>query len=63
MPLLTDHVFVLVPLQASIVTGDRVWRMPLFEHYTKQMTDCQLADLNNLGKYRYVAIVAAAALT
>uniref|UniRef100_A0A8C9FN91 Cytosol aminopeptidase n=1 Tax=Pavo cristatus TaxID=9049 RepID=A0A8C9FN91_PAVCR len=37
--------------QASIVTGDRVWRMPLFEHYTKQVTDCPLADLSNIGKY------------
>ncbi|XP_051993577.1 cytosol aminopeptidase [Xyrauchen texanus] len=37
--------------KASIVTGDRVWRMPLFQHYTKQITDCALADLNNIGKY------------
>ncbi|KAJ1214290.1 hypothetical protein NDU88_001913 [Pleurodeles waltl] len=37
--------------EASIVTGDRVWRMPLFEHYTKQITESQLADLNNIGKY------------
>ncbi|XP_029003579.1 cytosol aminopeptidase [Betta splendens] len=37
--------------KASVVTGDRVWRMPLFEHYTKQVTDSQLADLNNIGKY------------
>ncbi|XP_072240952.1 cytosol aminopeptidase [Leuresthes tenuis] len=36
---------------ASVVTGDRVWRMPLFQHYTKQVTDSQLADLNNIGKY------------
>ncbi|XP_029950249.1 cytosol aminopeptidase [Salarias fasciatus] len=37
--------------KASVVTGDRVWRMPLFEHYSKQVTDSQLADLNNIGKY------------
>uniref|UniRef100_A0A8C5GW97 Cytosol aminopeptidase n=1 Tax=Gouania willdenowi TaxID=441366 RepID=A0A8C5GW97_GOUWI len=37
--------------KASVVTGDRVWRMPLFEHYTRQVTDSQLADLNNIGKY------------
>ncbi|CAM4549672.1 cytosol aminopeptidase [Lepidochelys kempii] len=37
--------------EASILTGDRVWRMPLFEHYTKQVTDCPLADLSNVGKY------------
>lgn len=39
------------------MTGDRVWRMPLFQHYTKQVTDSQLADLNNIGKYsRYVSV-------
>ncbi|XP_032881894.1 cytosol aminopeptidase isoform X1 [Amblyraja radiata] len=37
--------------EASIVTGDRVWRMPLFQHYTRQVTESQLADLNNIGKY------------
>ncbi|KAJ8000433.1 hypothetical protein DPEC_G00180080 [Dallia pectoralis] len=37
--------------QASVVTGDRMWRMPLFDHYTRQVTECQLADLNNIGKY------------
>uniref|UniRef100_A0A673FYT6 Cytosol aminopeptidase n=1 Tax=Sinocyclocheilus rhinocerous TaxID=307959 RepID=A0A673FYT6_9TELE len=34
-----------------IITGDRVWRMPLFQHYTKQITESALADLNNIGKY------------
>ncbi|XP_056136738.1 cytosol aminopeptidase [Lampris incognitus] len=37
--------------KASVVTGDRVWRMPLYQHYTRQVTDSQLADLNNIGKY------------
>uniref|UniRef100_A0A8C0ECZ5 Cytosol aminopeptidase n=1 Tax=Bubo bubo TaxID=30461 RepID=A0A8C0ECZ5_BUBBB len=37
--------------EASVLTGDRVWRMPLFEHYKKQVTDCPLADLSNIGKY------------
>uniref|UniRef100_A0A8B9LZU2 Cytosol aminopeptidase n=1 Tax=Accipiter nisus TaxID=211598 RepID=A0A8B9LZU2_9AVES len=37
--------------EASVLTGDRVWRMPLFEHYTKQVTECPLADLSNIGKY------------
>ncbi|XP_006629237.1 cytosol aminopeptidase [Lepisosteus oculatus] len=37
--------------KASIVTGDRVWRMPLFQHFTRQVTESQLADLNNIGKY------------
>lgn len=31
-------------------TGDRVWRMPLYTHYTSQMTDHDAYDLNNLGK-------------
>ena len=37
--------------QASVRTGDRVWRMPLFKQYADEMTDCHLADLNNVGKY------------
>ncbi|XP_012592986.1 cytosol aminopeptidase [Microcebus murinus] len=48
-------------LQASIETGDRVWRMPLFEHYTRQVVDCQLADVNNVGKYRAGGACTAAA--
>ncbi|KAG8453540.1 hypothetical protein GDO86_000246 [Hymenochirus boettgeri] len=48
--------------EASVVTGDRVWRMPLFEHYTKQVTESALADLNNVGKYsRYGGACTAAA--
>ncbi|XP_013778400.1 cytosol aminopeptidase-like [Limulus polyphemus] len=37
--------------QAGMRTGDRVWRMPLFQHYTKQVTESHLADLNNVGKH------------
>ncbi|XP_060578489.1 cytosol aminopeptidase-like [Ruditapes philippinarum] len=37
--------------KAGANTGDRVWRMPLFNHYTKQVTDCKLADVNNIGKH------------
>nr|XP_023655234.1 cytosol aminopeptidase [Paramormyrops kingsleyae] len=37
--------------KVSVITGDRVWRMPLFQHYTRQVTESQLADLNNVGKY------------
>lgn len=37
--------------KCGIQTGDRVWRMPLFQHFTKQTTDSQLADLCNIGKY------------
>lgn len=36
--------------QAGKETGDRVWRMPLFSHYTNQMTEHEGYDLNNLGK-------------
>ncbi|WAR20885.1 AMPL-like protein [Mya arenaria] len=37
--------------KAGSRTGDRMWRMPLFSHYSGQVTDCQLADVNNVGKY------------
>ncbi|XP_040821936.1 cytosol aminopeptidase [Ochotona curzoniae] len=47
--------------EASVETGDRVWRMPLFEHYTRQVIDCQLADVNNIGKYRSAGACTAAA--
>ncbi|KFM65153.1 Cytosol aminopeptidase, partial [Stegodyphus mimosarum] len=35
--------------KAGYTTGDRVWRMPLFKHFTKLVTKCQLADLNNIS--------------
>ncbi|XP_001369177.2 cytosol aminopeptidase [Monodelphis domestica] len=47
--------------EASTETGDRMWRMPLFEHYTRQIVDCQLADINNIGKYRSGGACTAAA--
>ncbi|XP_071793607.1 cytosol aminopeptidase-like [Asterias amurensis] len=37
--------------QAGIETGDRLWRMPIFQHYSSQVNDCHLADLSNVGKY------------
>uniref|UniRef100_A0A8W7K854 Cytosol aminopeptidase n=1 Tax=Anopheles albimanus TaxID=7167 RepID=A0A8W7K854_ANOAL len=36
--------------EAGSQTGDRVWRMPLFKHYSEQMCDHGGYDLNNLGK-------------
>uniref|UniRef100_T1IIZ4 Cytosol aminopeptidase n=1 Tax=Strigamia maritima TaxID=126957 RepID=T1IIZ4_STRMM len=36
--------------QAGVRTGDRVWRMPLFDHFSRQMKNAHLADLNNMGK-------------
>ncbi|KAK3094914.1 hypothetical protein FSP39_007842 [Pinctada imbricata] len=47
--------------QAGSKTGDRVWRMPLFNHYTKKITKCQLADLNNIGGSRSAGACTAAA--
>lgn len=35
---------------AGSESGDRVWRMPLFKHYSEQMCDHNGYDLNNLGK-------------
>ncbi|XP_059148773.1 cytosol aminopeptidase-like isoform X2 [Physella acuta] len=46
---------------AGKVTGDRMWRMPLFKHYTKQMTECDLADINNVSKKREAGSCTAAA--
>ncbi|XP_042872445.1 cytosol aminopeptidase-like isoform X2 [Penaeus japonicus] len=37
--------------KAGTTTGDRVWRMPLWKHYSSQVTDFGLADVHNLGKY------------
>lgn len=36
--------------EAGVHTGDRVWRLPLYSHYTSQVTDSQLADCLNVGK-------------
>ncbi|XP_054264380.1 cytosol aminopeptidase-like isoform X2 [Macrosteles quadrilineatus] len=36
--------------QAGAVTGDRVWRFPLWEQYSKRMTDFASVDVNNVGK-------------
>lgn len=30
------------------MTGDRVWRMPLYSQYSKQI-EGQVADINNIG--------------
>jgi len=35
--------------KCSQITGDRVWRMPLWEHYTDKMNKAPLADLNNIS--------------
>jgi len=35
--------------QCGRLTGDRVWRMPLWQHYTDQVKKSPLADLNNIS--------------
>ncbi|CAH0552893.1 unnamed protein product [Brassicogethes aeneus] len=35
---------------AGAETGDRVWRFPLWKHYSKQISDNAAYDLNNIGK-------------
>ena len=47
------HLFI-VHIQASSLTGDYLWRMPLYVQYTK-MIESQIADLSNVGtKGRYM---------
>ena len=41
------HALMLRP-QAGHVTGDRLWRMPLYRQYTKQIQD-RVADISNVG--------------
>ncbi|GIX79017.1 cytosol aminopeptidase [Caerostris extrusa] len=36
--------------KAGSITGDRVWRMPLFDYYRKAVKYSHLADINNIGK-------------
>ncbi|CAL1300252.1 unnamed protein product [Larinioides sclopetarius] len=36
--------------KAGCVTGDRVWRFPLYDYYKKAVKSSPLADLNNIGK-------------
>lgn len=35
---------------SAIHTGDRVWRMPLFSHYTTKMTNSTSFDIKNFGR-------------
>lgn len=36
--------------KASVITGDRVWRMPLWDYFKRKMNDFVSYDLNNTGK-------------
>ena len=46
---------------AAFETGDRVWQMPLYELYLKQMKESPTADLNNIGGGRAGGACTAAA--
>ncbi|GAB1607736.1 aminopeptidase [Argonauta hians] len=37
--------------EAGSETGDRMWRLPLFQHYSDQVLHSQLAAVNNVGKH------------
>jgi len=47
--------------KAGMETGDRVWRMPLFKHYTELMTKSTIADINNISASREAGSCTAAA--
>jgi len=36
---------------ASAHTGDRVWRLPLFRHYCKKLTNSSAVELKTMGRY------------
>ncbi|XP_017778838.1 PREDICTED: cytosol aminopeptidase-like [Nicrophorus vespilloides] len=48
--------------KAGIITGDRVWRMPLWKFYTKKVTDFPSHDVDNKGKGKGDSCLAAAFL-
>ncbi|ORX53059.1 hypothetical protein DM01DRAFT_1336243 [Hesseltinella vesiculosa] len=47
--------------KAGTLTNDPFWRMPLHEHYLKEMQESAVADFNNLGKGRSGGACSAAA--
>jgi len=44
----SDPLFDLLRI-ASIHTGDRVWRFPLFDYYSNDIEECEKCDLLNVG--------------
>ena len=40
------------------MTGDRLWRMPLYQQYLKQI-ESRVADVHNIGTRRYTCCVVA----
>lgn len=47
--------------KASFEAGDRLWKLPLFKHYTKDVTKNDGHDVNNLGKLKLAGPCTAAA--
>ncbi|RZF41136.1 hypothetical protein LSTR_LSTR010788 [Laodelphax striatellus] len=47
--------------KAGAVTGDRVWRLPIYKDYTSLMTSYKSVDINNLGKDKVAGSCKAAA--
>ncbi|XP_044760539.1 cytosol aminopeptidase-like [Coccinella septempunctata] len=47
----SDHLFSILQSVSSI-TGDRVWRFPLWKHYLDQIAKNDAYDLNNIGQGR-----------
>lgn len=48
--------------KAGALTGDRVWRLPLWKYYTKKVTDYPSFDISNKGHGKGSACLAAAFL-
>lgn len=48
--------------KAGSLTGDRCWRMPLWEYYRKQITESLSYDISNLGRGNASSCLAAAVL-
>ncbi|KAL3276250.1 hypothetical protein HHI36_020966 [Cryptolaemus montrouzieri] len=48
--------------KAGVITGDRVWRMPLWKFFTKRVTRYKTHDVNNMGTGHGAPCLAAAFL-
>ncbi|XP_014259285.1 cytosol aminopeptidase-like isoform X2 [Cimex lectularius] len=47
--------------KAAAETGDRVWRMPFWDHFTKNVTELPTVDVDNVGLERGAPLCKAAA--
>lgn len=48
--------------KSSVILGDRVWRMPLWKFYTKELRSLPSVDITNKGHHYGDACIAAAFL-